>query len=200
MPAELSVACNVPDCEVLIDGESTGIGPVETWLEPGEHMVRIESKGRDAWQTRLTLKPGENLTVNAELTPLVVAQIEAGGRPDPMLVGAGISMGTGSAMVVAGVVLSVLGHQGVSNAGDLDQLDYSDYDSFRADFDAKIESAKIKAYTGYGFVGLGAVTVITGTILYFMTDDNSGDDSGVKTMFFPSGPSDGPGITARLSW
>ena len=65
---QLTVTSNVRSAEIYIDGvrqrETT---PATFTLRPGSYTIRVEARGYDSWQTRLTLNSSQ--TVRAVLTP-----------------------------------------------------------------------------------------------------------------------------------
>ena len=52
--------------DILVDGNFVGSTPSSVSLSPGEHTVRI-TKGAMSWEKKLTVSPGNAISVNAVL-------------------------------------------------------------------------------------------------------------------------------------
>lgn len=61
----LRVAVNRPDTEVIVDGHSVGVAPLDQDLLRGPHLIRLESPGFKDWQGSVDIDEGA-------LTPLRV--------------------------------------------------------------------------------------------------------------------------------
>jgi TonB family protein len=69
---------------VTIDGRDAGLTPLDgVRLLPGSHEVRVESPGRRPWRQRVEAKAGEDVSVEARLTPLAEVKQAAIPTPEP---------------------------------------------------------------------------------------------------------------------
>ncbi len=66
--AVLSVKCKQKNATVIIDGRQAAGVPLRKELPSGFHEVEVSAKGYDAWTDTVDLKPGENYTVDIQLT------------------------------------------------------------------------------------------------------------------------------------
>lgn len=199
--AVLNVVSNVENSAVYLDEQRIGTAPLEKRLKPGSYVIRVEAEGHKLFRERLILNPGEVRTFHAEMQAVkpepVPKEYEVARKSPAAPIDrkwAWASFGTGGAVAVVGVVLTVLGHLDSQAAENIDPWDFhpnwSDYDSA---FDSKRKTARAKAYTGYGLMGLGVAAIGAGVALYLLSEEESG------TTIVPSGP-DGPGITAVMRW
>ncbi|ASJ03497.1 hypothetical protein A3L09_09605 [Thermococcus profundus] len=69
-PAELGVNSNPSGAAVYINDEYKGATPISLTLKPGSYTVKLSLEGYANITKNLTLGPGENKTLNFNLTPL----------------------------------------------------------------------------------------------------------------------------------
>ncbi len=67
LPAQLVVVSAGGTATVWIDDQPRGYAPLETMLDPGEHVVRLEADGYRVWERRLELRPAESRVVDLAL-------------------------------------------------------------------------------------------------------------------------------------
>jgi hypothetical protein len=67
LPAHLAVVSAGGEASVWIDDQHRGYAPLETHVEPGEHLVRVEADGYRVWERQFSLRPNETRTVNLSL-------------------------------------------------------------------------------------------------------------------------------------
>lgn len=203
--AVLNVVSSVENSAVFLDSKRIGVAPLEKRLKAGSYVIRVEAAEHKVHKQRLIVNPGELRTYNAELVAVKPEPVQpvpvqpeyqvAKDAPAPLdRKWAWVSFGTGGAVAVVGVVLAVLGNQDSKAAANLDPWDYyPNYNDYSDAFDSKRKTARTKAYTGYGLVGLGVAAVGAGVALYLLSEEDT------DTAILPSGP-DGPGITAMMRW
>lgn len=182
--------------------EARFTGPI-LWVSSGRHAILAEAPGFRPYTKIVRIDPGETLLVRAELVPVpkesepVKKVFEAppgDGKPvagralTAGRIGSWVSMGTGTAMVVAGAVLYGLAYQDYQDAGDLEPGP-----GYDAAFDSKIGNGRNKAYASYGLLGAGAAALGVGLVLYFVMPADR------PVTLVPSGL-DGPGIAAHIRW
>jgi len=63
----LDVSCTGGPCNVSIDGEGVGAGPVSKKLGPGEHSVEIESGGAQVFSDWVTVESGMQKTLTVSV-------------------------------------------------------------------------------------------------------------------------------------
>lgn len=68
-PAQIKVASNVPGSIVRVDGVDVGIAPVSVSRPPGARNVFITADGHVPFESKLTLRPGQSVPVDAQLLP-----------------------------------------------------------------------------------------------------------------------------------
>jgi hypothetical protein len=58
-----------PDAEVVIDGEYWGVTPTAdlTRMTAGPHTIVVKKLGYQPWERKITLAPGDDRTIGAEL-------------------------------------------------------------------------------------------------------------------------------------
>jgi hypothetical protein len=62
---------SVPEgADVFVDGEFVGNSPATLKLHPGKHSVRVGAKGYKDWSRDLTVLPGSDVKLTAELERL----------------------------------------------------------------------------------------------------------------------------------
>lgn len=94
--AHLHVDTDVPTAIVRIDGRDLGTGTADLDTEGGTHTVDVVASGRRTYHTQLTVRPGERLTLRADLP---------GAGSHGLAIGLGVSAG---AVVVGGVIAAVV--------------------------------------------------------------------------------------------
>jgi len=76
------VRSNVAGDRLLIDGVDSGsTGPEPHRLSAGDHEVRVEKEGFEAWRGTVRVRPGEELTLRADLAASSAAAPQAAARP-----------------------------------------------------------------------------------------------------------------------
>lgn len=61
---------SVPAADLMIDGSPAGNTPYGKPLPIGEHTITISAKGFEPWEREIEVKPGDNLPIDINLTPL----------------------------------------------------------------------------------------------------------------------------------
>ena len=90
----LRVAVNRPNTDVIVDGRSVGVAPVEIDLPAGHHSVRLDSPGQRTWTGSVDVVAGTLTPLRAFLRPsgssgnAVTATVIA-------VLAAGVGIGTG---------------------------------------------------------------------------------------------------------
>ena len=85
-PARLTVRSNVTGDTAFIDGEPVGpTGPGPHELTAGEYTVRVEKEGYEAFETKVTLKPGGEETIEARLEPATAQLVVAANVPEAIV-------------------------------------------------------------------------------------------------------------------
>jgi hypothetical protein len=87
----LEVRSSLPGAQVLVDGHERGKTPIAVELDPGPHIVEVQTTGFSPARRQLTLRSGERTSVELGLTMLPArltvetqpagAEIAVGGRP-----------------------------------------------------------------------------------------------------------------------
>ncbi|MEZ4336019.1 MAG: PEGA domain-containing protein [Sandaracinaceae bacterium] len=95
LPGALDVRTRIEGARIVVDGEARGTDRLSTPLRPGEHDLRVEAEGHEAFVRTFDLAPGQELVIDAELlrSPEDVAE-------SPWLWG-----GIGAGVVVVGAVI-----------------------------------------------------------------------------------------------
>lgn len=68
-PAQMRIGSNVPNAVVQVDGVDVGIAPLLVSRPPGVRLVTITSGGYTPYESKVTLKPGQLVPLDATLTP-----------------------------------------------------------------------------------------------------------------------------------
>lgn len=68
-PAQIKVSSNVPRSVVRVDGVDVGLSPVAVMRPPGARIVSVTNEGYTPYESKLTLRPGQTLPIDAKLTP-----------------------------------------------------------------------------------------------------------------------------------
>jgi eukaryotic-like serine/threonine-protein kinase len=68
-----------PAADIMIDGSPAGNTPYGKPLPVGKHKITISAKGYQPWEREIEVKPGDNLPIDINLTPL--ASEAEGDRP-----------------------------------------------------------------------------------------------------------------------
>ncbi len=95
-PSHIHVVASVPTAVVRIDGRDVGTGTADLDTEAGTHAIDAVAPGRRSVHMQITVRPGERLSVRAELP---------GSGSNGLIIGIGVGVG---AVVVAGVVTAVV--------------------------------------------------------------------------------------------
>lgn len=157
--ATLRVESNIKGVTINLEEERLGSPPVEKQVRPGDYWVRAIKDAKVIYQQKVSLKPGESLIIHAD-------EVKTISRPSNRLVVAKwITIGVGSAAVVAGSVCFGLGYKKYKDAGNLHPNNTSNYDS---EFDRLVSNGKKLLYSSYGLWGVGGAAVATGVILHFV--------------------------------
>ncbi len=93
-PARLTVAANVDDAEVLLDGAAIGVVPFDSEIAPGRHEIVVQSEDFVPHRTVLDVASGDTARVEADL------------EEEPTPIYARWWFWTGIAAVVAGAVIA----------------------------------------------------------------------------------------------
>jgi outer membrane receptor for ferrienterochelin and colicins len=94
----LHVEASTAGAIVVVDGRRLGPGPIDTEVEPGEHVVEVSAPGHRPMRREFDLSPGEATRWNAELTPEGGSIVESPWlwiAIGVALVGAGLGIGFG---------------------------------------------------------------------------------------------------------
>lgn len=74
---DLSITAPVDSAEIYFDGEFKGIGEVTlSFVEPGEYSIVVRSSGYDEYTAAITVLPGSEVQVVAELVKAVPSMIQ----------------------------------------------------------------------------------------------------------------------------
>jgi hypothetical protein len=68
-PAQIRVASNVTNAIVRVDGVDVGIAPVVVSRPPGVRLVSVASDGYVPYESKITLRPGQTVPLDARLSP-----------------------------------------------------------------------------------------------------------------------------------
>jgi hypothetical protein len=68
-PAQIRVASNVPEAIVRVDGVDVGLAPVTITRPPGARVVWVAKDGYVPYESKLALRPGQSLPLDAKLAP-----------------------------------------------------------------------------------------------------------------------------------
>jgi len=68
-PAQMKIVSNVPGSIVRVDGVDVGVAPVVVSRPPGPRVVTIAADGHVPFESKLTLRPGQSIPVDAQLLP-----------------------------------------------------------------------------------------------------------------------------------
>lgn len=135
---------------------------VEGRLRSLERVVELEAAETEQRRTETT---ATDTNAEAETTPgpaAATAPTSDGPGIAPWLV-----VGTGSAVLVGGVVLGLIG------AGQISDVENAKRDSMYSDFESKADSGPTLATTGVVLMSLGAVGVAAGLVWMFSASDDS---------------------------
>lgn len=104
LPATASVACNVRDAQIIVNGQpagSTALGQfVPVTVPIGASTLSVQAPGYNTWEIQLAATPGADLRLEVELTPGtgvqtgVVASQTVAPPPPVSTTGAGVATGT----------------------------------------------------------------------------------------------------------
>ena len=64
----LRVMCNVPACQISIDGEVIGPSPAEKNVSPGEHIVEASAAGHQKTQQTVSVEAGKTKVISLDMT------------------------------------------------------------------------------------------------------------------------------------
>jgi hypothetical protein len=73
--AEFGITTKPPGVEVLIDGKSYGLSPVNVTLPPGNHTYTVKQPGAAPYENTVTLKSGDIVTKTLTLATRVITGI-----------------------------------------------------------------------------------------------------------------------------
>jgi hypothetical protein len=68
-PAQIRIASNVPRAVVRVDGVDVGLSPVIVTRPPGVRVVTVATDGYVPYESKVTLKPGQSVPLDAQLSP-----------------------------------------------------------------------------------------------------------------------------------
>jgi hypothetical protein len=186
--ARLVVRLAQADATVRIDGERRDV-TAATLLAPGLHAVRVERGGYDGVERLVELSPHETVEAVFDLVPLEETRVE--------LVDAAVTQRTvGWTLLTGGAVIAGLGVAGVIWGSDQRSI-WTDEESRRDGFEgeyavcgpsmsssvfeycrdtrnnigANLDKAKALQAGGAVVLGVGAATLIAGTITLIVSDD-----------------------------
>lgn len=66
-PAQMRIAANVKEAIVRVDGVDVGMAPVAITRPPGPRLVTVIREGYVPYEAKLTLKPGQDVPIDARL-------------------------------------------------------------------------------------------------------------------------------------
>lgn len=66
-PAQIRIAANVASSVVRVDGVDVGLSPVVVTRPPGVRVVSVRSEGYVPYESKVTLKPGQSVPLDARL-------------------------------------------------------------------------------------------------------------------------------------
>ena len=178
---KLKVSSDRPDAVVLVDGLRMGRGrTVIVDVRPGSHRVRVECEGFEPFEGSVDVVAGAERGVEAALKPAKVppgaANVAAGAQVPPEARATArsalkplwgwIGAGGGAAILVGGVVCTVLAQKDATAMGGLgtSETDLARYDSLSSSVRAK--NAAAGALYGIG----GAVIAGSAAYLVFFAD------------------------------
>lgn len=150
--------------EVFIDGQSVGKAPLQAPIELDEGMHPIEVRGGgEVYREMVSITSGETTTTTIN--------IEGGGGGGSSI-GQGtvgwILIGTGSAVVLGGIVTSFLA---LGADGDLQDCRGDAACAFTERESVLAEDVRSNALTTDILMGVGIAIAATGTVLYLLADD-----------------------------
>lgn len=70
----LTITSNVPGARVYVDAMPSGQVPVEVKLQPGPHLIRVESSGYDDSEARVEIKTGDKRSFEVPLAKTPIAR------------------------------------------------------------------------------------------------------------------------------
>jgi hypothetical protein len=68
-PAQIKVASNVVQAIVRVDGVDVGMTPITVTRPPGARVVSVAKDGFVPYESKLSLRPGQSLPLDAQLAP-----------------------------------------------------------------------------------------------------------------------------------
>lgn len=195
--ALLRVESKTPKVSVVVDGALVGAAPAERTLIPGKHVLRAEAPGYKPFEQEVTLGPGEQLVVHADLVEALAARPLAGKSATTRLTAQQIAgwtlVGTGAALAVTGSVLFALAARDNKAAGDLDLTDFETPDAYNEEYDSLIAKRDRKAIASYVTWGVGGAAVLTGVVLLLVRPS-------ARAAIVPAGPGGDAGVSAVWFW
>jgi TolB-like protein len=150
-----------PEAGIAVDGKAVGSSPMDDWitLEAGTHTFTVQKEGFVAWNSRVELKPEQQIELNAELVPLV----EVGVEQYSLDTWAWVTLGVGAALGAGGIAAGV----SAKNQHD-DYVGATSADNSR-DLKSKTRSSALIAnvlfFSAIGAAAATATLFITDTIL-----------------------------------
>ncbi|MBI5537595.1 MAG: PEGA domain-containing protein [Deltaproteobacteria bacterium] len=69
LPANIHVESDQQRAVVVIDGRDVGLAPVDITRPAGRYRLQVQKKGFVAYETTLTLTPGQKANLRAQMTP-----------------------------------------------------------------------------------------------------------------------------------
>lgn len=190
--ALLTVHSRTVGCEVSLDGEYLGRAPIEKVVKPGRYLVRAEAKGHEPFEKKVTVEPGQKVVVQADLKPRAaeapslarpapalakvtfkptvkpVPEAPVQGRSDAGRIAAWVTMGTGIAAALAGIISYGLAYRDYQDLNSWTPGDFNNsYDAYASAYDSRERRGRARANGAYGLWGAGAAALGVGLALYF---------------------------------
>jgi len=176
------------EAKVTIDERVIETGPgVAVIVDPGEHLVRVESPGLEPFEKELKLEErGGVVVVRAVMLGEGEVPPAADGRADTSSSGPPIAtwvlFGIGGAMLIGGGVLGTLT---LVQAADLKERcpDFSCTESEKADH----EQAVIMGWTSTGLLAAGGTLAVIGAIVWAVGDQDDDKEPAARIELGPGG-------------
>lgn len=194
-----------PNARATIELDGAELGPSqigsEILVDPGDHTMRVMVGGKPVRLSSVRLREGESRAVEIEIPAMV--DVAAGDGSKPAVTAGGLSSGqtAGIVLMVLGGASLVVGGAGIGvrqqAIGELDDACGGD-----SSCPASAQSAYDRGRLGTGlseiFFPLGAVSMVTGAVLFVVTKPKPASAEGATTaLSIGLGAPDGRGPGAR---
>lgn len=189
-PVRVSIESDPAGAQVLIDDEPVGTTPYSGELEPGDYQVSLQSDGYET----------HDLVLSAEEDPLSIGPITLSQRFVPELPGRSIGArewalwGVGAAGVATGVFTFASARELEGDIDDSPPPGMELTDSGESDTRDTVDTLDMVSYVAGG---IGLAAAITGTVLYFLQDDEPTVSEGGVDVTWAVGIRD---VSIGLAW